>query len=155
MFFGAMKAIKAGLKNVLPCGTDGEEALVNALEENFERSTHLLCFNHLKKNIDSRLVEMGITGQVKKDILADIFGRHNGDLFEIGLVDAISVEIFEEQMNILKRKWTAAHINGCNFHELFEKKWKIEIFAARNEEQDSVLLAKSRTRFSTNDIHHQ
>ena len=112
MFCGALKALKPELKNLLACGTDDEEALVNAFQESFERTTHLLCSSHLRKNVESRWVEMGISGKVKHDILADIFGRQNGEVYESGLSDASSTDQFEKQMSSLNAKWDVTHKNG-------------------------------------------
>ncbi len=74
LFCGALKTLKPDLANLLAYGTDDEEALSSAFGENFERATHLLCSIHLKKNVENRLVEMSITGRIKDDIVADIFG---------------------------------------------------------------------------------
>ena len=102
VFCGSLKALKPGLADLLAFGTDDEEALSNAFNENFERATHLLCTNHLQKNVESRLIGMGITGNVKQEIIADIFGRQNGDAYESGICDANSLEEFETQMVILE-----------------------------------------------------
>ena len=65
--------MKPGLANLLAFGTDDEEALASAFGENFERTTQLLRSIHLKKKNENRLVEMGITGKIKDDIVADIW----------------------------------------------------------------------------------
>jgi hypothetical protein len=82
--------LKPDLANLLAYGTDDEEALSSAFGENFERATHLLCSIHLKKTVENRLVEMSITGRIKDDIVADIFGRQVGDVLRLGLSDAES-----------------------------------------------------------------
>ena len=100
-------------------GTDDEEALENAFNHNFERSTHLLCEIHLKKNLERKLVELGIMGQVKHDIISDVFGRQIGDVFESGLTDASSQEDFDNLLEVLKERWSNAHDNGTAFHDWF------------------------------------
>ena len=62
-------------------GTGDEKALENAFNNNFERAIHLLCELHLKKTVERKLLELGVTGMLKQDFLADVFGRRNGDVF--------------------------------------------------------------------------
>lgn len=64
---------------------------------------------------------MKITGKAKQDILADIFGRQSGEVFERGLYDADSAEHFQSQMAVLKTRWTSSHQNGSVFYEWFNK----------------------------------
>jgi hypothetical protein len=73
------------------------------------------------KNVESRLVEMDITGKVNYDIIYDIFGRQNGEVFESGLCDADNADEFEKRMLILKTKWASSHKNGKKFHKWFQK----------------------------------
>ena len=50
--FGAsLKTLKPELCDVMAFGTIDEWALVDGFKNNFERSVHLLCELHLKKNI--------------------------------------------------------------------------------------------------------
>lgn len=58
---------------------------------------------------------------MKQDIVADIFGRQNGEVYESGLADADSAEQFKNQLVILKAKWTTSHQNGNKFYEWFTK----------------------------------
>ena len=93
VFSGTLKSLNPGLGKVLAFGTDGEKALVTAFRNNFERATNLLCDLHLKANVESKLQEFGISGKVKETIVADIFGRQRGTVFEAGLADASSRDI--------------------------------------------------------------
>ena len=61
-----IKTMEPGLSNLMAFGADDGKALENAFNHNFEHSTHLLCKIHLKKNLERKLVELGITGQVKQ-----------------------------------------------------------------------------------------
>ena len=63
---------------------------------------------------------MGITGNVKQEIIADIFGRQNGDVHESGICDANSLEEFETQMVILETKWSSSHASGNKFYKWFQ-----------------------------------
>jgi hypothetical protein len=96
---------------LLAYGTDDEEALHSAVAENFDKATHLLCTNHLRKNVETRLVELSIKG--KEDIIADIFGRQIGEVY---------------QVEVVKEKWCSSHQNGSQFYEWF----------ARNKERKMV-----------------
>ena len=121
LFCGALKTLKPDLKDLLAYGTDDEEALSSAFTENFERTTHLLCSNHLRKNVECRLVELDIKGKEKEDVLADIFGRQVGEVYERGLCDAESPESFRSQMGVLKEKWLKIKTKGLQFYQWFAK----------------------------------
>ncbi len=96
-------------------GTDDEKPLANAFNNNFQCATHLLCEVHLKKNVESKLVDLGITEELKDEITADIFGKLSGDIFESSLSDASNVSDFEQQMKLLKQKWCDAHNKGAEW----------------------------------------
>ena len=85
-------------------GTDDEKALENRFNNNFEGATHLLCEMHLKKNLEKKLIEFGITGHVKDDVIFDVFGRQNGNIFESGLAEAANKEEFENLLKSLKQR---------------------------------------------------
>lgn len=118
-FASSLKALEPGLTNLMAFGTDDEKALENGFNNNFERATHLLCEIHLKKNLERKLVELGITGNTKDEFISDVFGRLIGDIFESGLTDAANKEEFDSMLNLLKQKWSNAHNNGAVFHEWF------------------------------------
>ena len=112
------------LKNLMAFGTDDEKALVAGFNKSFERATHLLCEIHVRKNIDTKLVSMDITGKCKQGIMDDIFGRKIGRVFESGLSDAGSVEEFIGMLESLEEKWSSLHQNGKAFHSWFGLKKK-------------------------------
>ena len=64
---------------------------------------------------------MGITGKIKDDIVAEIFGRQVGDVYGCGLSDAESKESFSKQMDVVKEKWSKCHVNGLKFFQWFVK----------------------------------
>lgn len=119
VFSGTLKTLQPGLGNVLAFGTDGEKALVTAFRNNFERATNLLCDLHLKANVESKLQEFGISGKEKETIVADIFGRRRGSIFEAGLADVSSSEQFVQQLDQLEETWSGLHKNGQNFFHWF------------------------------------
>ena len=79
-FCASLKSLEPELANLMAFGTDDEKALENAFNSNFERAIHLLCELHLKKTVERKLLELGVTGMLKQDFLADVFGRRNGDV---------------------------------------------------------------------------
>ncbi len=119
VFSGTIKTLQPGLGNVLAFGTDGEKTLVTAFRNNFERAKNLLCDLHLKANVESKLQEFGISGKEKETIVADIFGRRRGSVFEAGLADVSSSEQFVQQLGQLEETWSGLHKNGQNFFSWF------------------------------------
>ena len=126
-FCCALRTLKPELKNLLAYGTDDGEALHSAFAENFDKATHPLCTNHLRKNVETRLVELSIKEKEKEDIIGDTFGLQIGELYQCGLSDANSPKNFHSQMEVVKEKWCSSHQNGFQFYEWFarnkERKW--------------------------------
>ena len=77
---------------------------------------HLLCELHLKKNIETKLQDLGIVGQFKSSIVADIFGKTTRTVRESGLTEANDSEKFLNMLHNLKEKWSALHSNREAFH---------------------------------------
>ena len=120
MFAATIKSLDPRLTNILAFGTDDETALVEGFNQHFERATHVLCEIHLKKNIETKLVSMGITGEVKKTIVSDIFGRKVEGAFESGLSDAKDSEEFTVMLDSVLEKWSILHPNAEHFHSWFK-----------------------------------
>jgi hypothetical protein len=112
MFAGTIKSLEPDLTNLLAFGTDDETALVEGFNQHFERATHLLCEIHLKKNIETKLTSMNITGETKQSIISDIFGRKVQDAFESGMSDAKDPEEFFVMLDSALAKWADLHPNG-------------------------------------------
>ena len=62
------------LKTIMAFGTDGDKGLIEALCHNFPHSLQLRCFVHLKRNIQEKLRELGISPNCSVEYIADIFG---------------------------------------------------------------------------------
>jgi hypothetical protein len=120
MFAGTIKSLEPDLTNLLAFGTDDETALVEGFNQHFERATHLLCEIHLKKNIETKLTSMNITGETKQSIISDIFGRKVQDAFESGMSDAKDPEEFFVMLDSALAKWADLHPNGEEFHAWFK-----------------------------------
>ncbi len=54
--------------------------------------------NTFKKNIEKKLVELGITGKKKADIVADVFGQQIGTIYESVLIDANDEKSFDAML---------------------------------------------------------
>ena len=89
-------------------GTSDEEALIQGFRNNFDRSVHLLCELHLKKNVDFSLQDMGIVGEAKASIVADIFGKTTGTVKESGLTEAHDEDKFQNMPSQLEREMVCA-----------------------------------------------
>ena len=111
-------------------GTDDEKALVGGFNETFQRDTHLLCEIHLRKNLDTELVSMGIKGESEQSIMDDTFGRKICSVFESGLSDAGSAEEFIGLFESLEEKWSLLHSNGKAFHSWFSSKKRKNSYVA-------------------------
>ena len=119
IFASTLKTIETDLPDVLAFGTDDELALVNGFKNNFERSVHLLCELHLKKNIETKLKDLGIAGEVKSEFMADIFGQTIGAVHESGLVSAPDEQQFVNMLDNVKERWSNKHDNGAAFYDWF------------------------------------
>ena len=130
-------------------GTDDEKALENGFNNNFERATHLSCEIHLK-NLEKKLIELGITGHVKDNVIFDVFGRQNGDVFESGLADAANKEEFENLLKCLKQRWSDAQ-QWFIFLQLVYRTKSTTVPRERNKS----CATKSRSRLSSGEVYHQ
>ena len=67
------------LRRLRAYGTDGDQALFNAMKSVFPESLHLLCDLHMKDNITSELEKCEVAKEFRDMILRDIFGSRHGD----------------------------------------------------------------------------
>ena len=77
--------------------------------------------NTFKKNIEKKLVELGITGKKKADIVADVFGQQIGTIYESVLIDANDEKSFDAMLESLKEPWSNFDEKGGQFYEWFCK----------------------------------
>lgn len=64
--------------------------MIKAFNISFPSTAHLRCTNHLRQNIKDKLRQIGLSQDVSKEVLADIFGVRTGTHLEAGLADAAS-----------------------------------------------------------------
>ena len=67
------------------------------------------------------MVELGITGKKKADIVADVFGQQIGTIYESGLIDANDEKSFDAMLESLKERWSNFDEKGGQFYEWFCK----------------------------------
>ena len=102
-FFAGLLKLEPQLQCLKAYGTDGEEALVKALRAGFPKAVGLHCFLHKERNLEERLKLASAT--VTTEIMRDIFGVQEGEVFSKGLVDAPSKETFDLQLQQLCERW--------------------------------------------------
>ncbi len=86
-FFGKLTALSKNLRNILRIGTDGEEALVEAMKNSMSHAIHLrVVFGHFRDNCKTRLRESNVPETVQINFLEDVFGRRDGEIFQKGTV---------------------------------------------------------------------
>ena len=79
-FFSKLCCLSPQIQDLIVFGTDGEKALSDALSETFPLATHLRCFIHFKRNIESNLHSLKVKdyGQY----YAEMFGKQVGTVYE-------------------------------------------------------------------------
>ena len=118
-FSSTLVGLRPPLSYLKSFGTDGELALYQAFKHSFPSAVHLLCSIHVRRNIKSKIQEMGITESVQQIILGDIFGKQVGAQYIEGLIDAENDQEYENGLQSLIRKWKALDANEdgpvCSF----------------------------------------
>jgi len=66
------------LEGTRAVGTDGEQAFVEALMQEFGLAQHLICFIHVRRNVKEKLRVYNIPTQHSMEVLDDIFGKRLG-----------------------------------------------------------------------------
>ena len=82
-FFSKLVGMNKDMAAVLAFGTDGKEALAQALQRNFYHALHLRCFTHFKDNCKEQLKL--IPHGVQAEFLADVFGGIKNKIKEEGM----------------------------------------------------------------------
>ena len=72
-FASTLIRLNPSLKNIKAFGTDGEPELIKAFHSAFSDAVQLRCTNHLRQNIKDKLRSLGLSQELSKDILADIW----------------------------------------------------------------------------------
>ena len=115
-FFSTLVKLEASLKDIVAVGTDGEQAIVKALETVFPNTVQLRCFIHMKDNILRKLSDFLLPQSVREDILQDIFGKQRGTVYVKGLVDSYDANDFDKRLSSFKEKWDDFE-SSCHPHQ--------------------------------------
>ena len=97
---------KPKLKEILSCGTDGEIALINAIQSVLPKAdeSSVRCFKHLQDNMKSALGSIGVAGR-QRDYIDDVFDSVDNDgIYLAGLLDAESPEEFDGTLQSLRQR---------------------------------------------------
>lgn len=81
----SMIRLKPSLVRILAVGRDRDKAIKNGLTPHFPCAVFLACKEHFEDDIQRKLTELGVNGNERKDIVADIFGSELTR--EMGLID--------------------------------------------------------------------
>ena len=104
-FASSLIGLHRDLQGVRAFGTDGEKALADAFKHEFRYATHLTCFIHFRRNIKMRLHEQKFPDSAAREILDDIFGCQQGEVFSEGLADSTTDDEFEAKLASLESRW--------------------------------------------------
>lgn len=128
-FFFTLIKLQPKFVNIVAVGTDGEQALVKAIQVAFHgKVIQLQCFIHMKDNIRCYLTEILLPESTREDIVRDIFGHQQGTLYFKGVLDAISSDDFDQRLACIRSKWDTLELS---IHP--ERDPKIYNWLVRNE----------------------
>ena len=102
----------AGLKKV---GVDMEDAIFNGVEAVFPKVGKLYCVRHLKQQDEAKLIKLlakitcpeALRLKSKREILDNIYGVRQSNLYEYGLCKSTNKEEFLVKLTSLELKWNS------------------------------------------------
>ena len=83
-----------------------KNALIQGFKRNFRFATFLRCFIHFKGNIRRELSDRGFKAGEKQQFLEEIFGKQDGTVKFVGLVDFGCEDEFDAKLERLRDSWT-------------------------------------------------
>ena len=86
-FATQLTILQPSLRHVRAIGTDGEQALHDAMLGTFTEAVPLRCFRHFRDNLIHKLRELNVTECGQEEIMMDVFGGVSEDELHLGLVD--------------------------------------------------------------------
>lgn len=99
----AMVRIRPDLTKLKAFGTDDEVNLYSALGSLFRDAHHLLCFIHVRDNIEKALKNNNVENP--EEYISEIFGEKIGEKKIKGLLDSASEDEFEKKWQQLTHVW--------------------------------------------------
>ena len=150
VFFAAsLIGLRPELEGIRAFGTDGEKALADGFAHAFHYAIHLTCFVHFRRNIKQQLHERGFSSDAIAEIIDDVMGCKNGDVFCEGLVDCSSHREFQQKLAVLKERWEK--FDGDEFYEWFcEHKVEVIEQTMLKPIREDALLGCPPCSFTTN-----
>ena len=103
------------MRHVRANGTDGEQALHDAMLDTFTNAVPLRCFRHFRDNLIRKLRGLNVTECGQEEIMKDVFGGVSEDELLLGLVDSEDQDTFKAKLASLKDRWN--DIEVCNHKE--------------------------------------
>ena len=73
-FLSTIVGLRPKLSNIQAVGTDGEEALVEAIGKTFPHASQLRCFRHLQQNVETYLRDKQFPQNAINEYTREIFG---------------------------------------------------------------------------------
>ena len=126
-FVSSLRQLRKELVHLIAFGTDGDEALINALIAAFPEATGLRCFLHSIRNLKFKISEFNLQ-PIQAQLLLDIFGKHDDNEVVCGLLDAFATQEFDVKFGTLKNKWDQLEAARCrksslatSFHSWFSQ----------------------------------
>jgi hypothetical protein len=116
-FVSTLRRIRQDLVHLIAFGTDGDEALINALVAAFPEATALRCFLHSMRNLKMKMSEFNLQ-PIQAQLLVDIFGKQDDKEIVCGLLDALDAQEFDEKLAALKIKWDQLEAVHCQTSSL-------------------------------------
>ena len=105
-FWQAVKRGDERLQNLQVLGSDEDEALSGGILQETTGTMHLLGLEHVKANVERKLVELSFPIHQRNIILTDVFGRHNiAEEDAKCLYDSENEDEFDEKVAVFKKKW--------------------------------------------------
>ena len=121
-FASTLIGLRRELAGLRAFGTDGEKALADAFLHQFHYASHLTCFIHCRRNIKVQLQALEFPECAVKEVLDDIFGCQNGNVFSEGLVDSENEEVLSQKLPVMEKRWNEfekEHATQPGFFEWF------------------------------------
>ena len=124
---------------------------MNASHICFQDAQKRLCSSHKKKDNIQRKLKNDFRARVvaSNHIIADIFGKDSGSIYEKGLIDSITEKEFDRSVMSLKATWDCLQ---PGFHSWFVK-FEAELFK-RHLIACATKLARIDKHYCTNQVEH-
>ena len=104
-FASTLISLCPSLRSIKAFGSDGETQLYQAFQMQLPEAIHLRCFRHFRANLVSKLTSLGLPSDVINQYMKDVFGKTTEGVHEVGLVDMMNEEEFEQRIEALHETW--------------------------------------------------